>query len=105
MKSTKLQIVKLPTPSNPTIEDKTRIKNSDKLIDFGKYRGKRTFKELFDKDGGYCRWFVNASAEPKDLLKTPQTNPQSADLLEYIDTRLKLEGGYPETKKTKPVKV
>ena len=38
------------------------------MIDFGRYKGKYTFSDLFEKDPSYCRWFVNANKTPKDHL-------------------------------------
>ena len=37
--------------------------NDDKTITFGKHKG-LTFKELFEKQGQYARWFHNITKEP-----------------------------------------
>lgn len=38
-----------------------KIKNGTVKIDFGRYKDNYTFSDLFEKDPGYCRWFVNVN--------------------------------------------
>lgn len=38
-----------------------KIKNGTVKIDFGRYKENYTFSDLFEKDPGYCRWFVNVN--------------------------------------------
>lgn len=38
-----------------------KIKNGTVMLDFGRYKGKYTFSDLFEKDPSYCRWFVNVN--------------------------------------------
>jgi len=39
----------------------SKIKNGTTMLDFGRYKGKYTFSDLFEKDPSYCRWFVNVN--------------------------------------------
>ena len=45
-----------------------KIKNGDMMLNFGRYRDKYTFSDLFEKDPSYCRWFLNVNKIPKDHL-------------------------------------
>lgn len=45
-----------------------KIKNGTMMINFGRYRDKYTFSDLFEKDPSYCRWFVNANKTPTDHM-------------------------------------
>ena len=45
-----------------------KIQNGLVMIDFGRYKNKYTFSDLFEKDPSYCRWFVNINELPKDRL-------------------------------------
>ena len=53
-----------------------KIKNGTIMIDFGRYKNKYTFSDLFEKDPSYCRWFVDVNKQPKDHLKdADKVNP------------------------------
>ena len=74
------------------------IKNEDQPVNFGKFRD-LTYKQLFDNQGGYCRWFLSINEEPTDFLKLkPKPNKNSTDLLEYINKRLLQDGHFKESK-------